>query len=197
MDRNANHGKYYHAGDLFRARNESNQPKPVSYSLGKHVSHGVEDVNGKFTHYLFYRVPRSGDVSLTASVQGDNSWTISLSQARAASQGLMSGGDVGNLVSLAGTTTVSAGNGATLGPVPVDVSQGSYLVLSAIISGQGGSTFSPSAVNASVTVMQQPFGTPLHQAISTGPNVQNGRNLNSTTISDLIQYRALLKLTSQ
>jgi len=37
----------------------------------------------------------------------------------------------------------------------------------------------------------------LHQAISTGPNVQNGRNLNSTTISDLIQYRALLKLTSQ
>ncbi|HET9430201.1 MAG TPA: hypothetical protein VFO70_03440 [Chitinophagaceae bacterium] len=58
--------------------NESNQSKPVSYSLGSHESHGVEDVNGSFTHYLF---PRSGDVSLTASVQGDNSWTVSLSQA--------------------------------------------------------------------------------------------------------------------
>lgn len=197
MDRNANHGNYYHAGDLYKSRNESNQPKPVSYSLGSHVSHGVEDVNGSFTHYLFYRIPRSGDVSLTASVQGDNSWTVSLSQARTASQGLMNSGEVGNLVSLTGTTTVSSGNGATLGPVPVDVSQGSYLVLSATLSGQGASTFSPRSYNASITVMQQPFGTPLHQAISTGPNVQNGRNLNSTTISDLIQQRTLMKLTRQ
>lgn len=192
-----NHGNYYHAGDLYKSRNESNQPKPVSYSLGRHVSHGVEDVNGSFIHYLFYKVSRSGDVSITASVEGDNSWTVSLSQARTASHGLMNSGEVGNLVPLTGAATVSTGNGATLGPVPVDVSQGSYVVLSAISSGQGSSTFSPRSFNASITVMQQPFGTPVHQAIGTGPNVQNGRNLNSTTISDLIQQRTLMKLTSQ
>jgi RHS repeat-associated protein len=195
--RTNNHGDYYHAGDLYRARNESNEPVPVSYSLGKPVSYGVENVNGEFTHNLFYKIPRSGDVSLTASVQGDNSWAIALSQARTTSQGLMNSGQIENWVSLMGTITVSAGNGATLGPVPINISQGNYLVLSATSSGQGASTFSPSAYNASITVMQQPFGTPIHQAISTGPNFQNGRNLNSTTISDLIQYRALLKLTSQ
>ncbi|HLG38313.1 MAG TPA: RHS repeat-associated core domain-containing protein, partial [Chitinophagaceae bacterium] len=197
MDPNANHGNYYHAGDLFRAKNESNQPHPVTSSLGKWDAHALEAVGGSFIHYLSFRLPTSGDITLTVTVQGTDSWTVALSQGRSLMAGLVSSGDASSLTSLTGTTTIDGGSSATLGPVPVDVSQGRYIVLSAIVAGNGESTFSPSAFNLSLTTMQQPFGTPLHQAISTGPNEHNGRNLNSRTVTDLINERARLKLLRQ
>jgi hypothetical protein len=116
---------------------------------------------------------------------------VKLSQSRTALHGL-NGGWAGSLASLTGSVTATAGSTLTLGPVPVDVSQGRYLVVSIIQSGNGPSNFSPDAYNLSITVMKQPFGTPKHPVTSTAPE-HNGRKLSSPTIHDLINKRVQLK----
>lgn len=190
-----NHGDYFHAGDLYKYVNESQEVTIKSYALDRKDGRGLSGED-PFINYLFYEIPRNGEVSLTALVTvGENEWTLALSQARSVTIGQMDKIDLAGLTPLTGKKVATAGNPVTLGPVYVNVADGRYLVLSAVSSQTEGSALSPRSYAPTLTVSRGPWKPSPEQARSSNRN--NARRLNATTLLDLRNYKSNRKKTTR
>lgn len=189
---NSNHGNYYHAGDLYKVKNEDQTSEVRTYSLNK-ASEAYIDDGTRFSHIWFYRLDNSGDINFQLNISGDVSFNVALGQARNAMSGEIDANQVSGISLLSASTLLSAGSN-NIGPIPADGGNGRYIAL--FFQSQnlkGTAAFAPNAAHISISVISQAFGAPVHQAISTFPS-HNGRTLNGVTVGQLVEERRRLKL---
>ena len=188
MDRDPNHGTYYSAQDLYLNSSGATTTRIVPSRL-KGVGLGAiagQNPSDSYLHYRTYQLPGSGTVSVGVNSTNDT-WSASIVQG-----GLLpatpSVDDLTSMTTITPATPVPEGTTTQLGPINVDIANGSYLHI--IVGGSGtNSVFQFTSVDASlkrrVTV---PVGVPPHYAISDG--TFNARRLNTTTIDKLIEDRS-------
>jgi RHS repeat-associated protein len=192
MTRNPNSGTYFSAQDLYLRSSGATTTQTVTTPLTG-VDIGAiagQNPTANFLWYRTYQLPGSGTVNVGVN-STNGTWTASLVQG-----GMLpfspNVNDLAGAPTLVPVTAVPANSMTQLGPVNVDVSNGSFLHV--VVGGSGvNSAFQFNNVQASVTrEVTVPIGAPPHIAITDG--TFNARRLNSNTIERVIADRITIQL---
>ncbi|WP_430902476.1 DUF6443 domain-containing protein, partial [Paraflavitalea sp. sgz302552] len=195
MSSNPNGGNYYHAGDLYRAKNDPDKPTTITKSLADYQNKSAYKERGnQYYHYFVFKLPVSGDITVAINTEGSGGFEITFGQSKTELSGSITGSEITNIS--ATQNVIAEGSSVTLGPVPFDAKEGKYFVIGFITNTGSSSGFSMGikALGGKYTYEAPPFGTPLHPVFSGGPEEHNGRRLNSATIHELIERRKQMKL---